>query len=265
MKIRPIYFFLFGWTCGLLGQQSTPSPSAAPLPSGPLLKRMPEYSTWRVTCEGLPVAGDAPRAKESTADGQGKAKDALVIQSSVVKTGSTIFEEEVDAHGQHMQVWHVSGLRITMDPGARTPTVCPDYGGGDIYSVNFTAADFAGLDWVSAETYSGVTKYQGRDCMIFKSNVSPLEGLAQKLEAAAIEQARALGHHVANAVRVPVVAYIDLDTRLPIYAEFGKQKRNYQYGTPLTAPIVLPTQVADPAKDYEQRLHKLSAPASRPF
>ena len=46
---------------------------------------------------------------------------------------------------------------------------------------------------------------------------------------------------------------IDLDTRLPIYAEFGKQKRNYQYGTPLTAPIVLPTQVADPAKDYEQR------------
>ena len=127
------------------------TPGAAPLPSGPLLKRMPEYSTWRVTCEGLPVAGDAPRAKESTADGQGKAKDALVIQSSVVKTGSTIFEEEVDAHGQHMQVWHVSGLRITMDPGARTPTVCPDYGGESI-SIPSTSPPpiFAELDWISA-------------------------------------------------------------------------------------------------------------------
>ena len=77
--------------------------------------------------------------------------------------------------------------------GAAKPLVCPDYGGGDIYSINFAASDFAGLDWVSAKTYSGMAKYQGRDCIVFNSSVSPLEGWQQKLESADIEQARALG------------------------------------------------------------------------
>ena len=152
-----------------------------------------------------------------------------------------------------------------MEPGNADPIVCPDYGGGDIYSVNFTTADFAGLDWISATTYTGTSQYEGRDCIVFSSTVSPLDGHAQKLEEANIRQARALGQNVADAVRVPAVAYIDLETRLPLYAEFGNQKRTYQYGAPLSTPLVLPPKAADPAKAYEHRLQRLSAPAARPF
>jgi hypothetical protein len=154
---------------------------------------------------------------------------------------------------------------IFPEAAAKSALVCPDYGGGDIYSINFAVSDFAGLDWVSAKTYSGMAKYQGRDCIVFKSSVSPLEGLQQKLEAAAIEQARVLGHPMADAIKVPAEACIDLDTRLPLVAQFGGEKRTYQYGPPPRSPLQLPAPLAGPAEAYEHRIEALSAPASRPF
>jgi hypothetical protein len=184
----------------------------------------------------------------------------------VVKTGSTTLEYYVDSGGQRHEVWHVGGLRIILQlVGGAKPLVCPDYGGGDIYSINFAASDFAGLDWISADTYSGMVKYQGRDCIVFNSNVSPLEGLQQRLEAAGIEQARALHHHVAGAVKIPATACIDLDTRLPLFVQFGGEKCIYQYGPAPRALLQLPAQLAGPAEAYEHKIEVLSAPASRPF
>jgi hypothetical protein len=265
MKMKLLSILIFGCAVPLLGQQSAPAPSKAPLPPGPLLKRTPDYSTWSITFQGTPLAGGAPSTNGTSGGRQGQQKGAPVAQLTVVKTGSRILEYYVDASGQRHEIWHIAGIRIMMNlVGDAKPLVCPDYGGGDIESIDFTVSDFAGLDWVSAKTYSGMAKYQGTDCIVFKSNISPLEGWQQKLEAAAIEQARVLGQH-ANAIKIPAVACIDLDTRLPLVAQFGGEKRIYQYGPPPRALLQLPPQLAGPAEEYEHRIEALSAPAARPF
>jgi len=265
MKTRLLCFLLLGCAAPLLGQQAEPKPSMAPMPGGTLLKRTPAYSIWTVSCQGTPVEGEMPAAFGAPSHGKGQQKTAVVTQVTVVKTGSTIVEQQIEADGQQQVIWHVGGFQITMTSGTASPNVSPDSGGDDIYSINFAVTDYAGLDWVSAKTYSGMIKYQGLDCMVFNSTVSPLEGWRQRLETAEIEQARALGHQVPDPVTVPATAYIDLASRVPVFVQFGGEKCTYQYGPAPKAPIHLPQQVADPMKVYDRKIEALSAPASRPF
>jgi hypothetical protein len=236
-----------------------------PLPAGPLLKRAPDYSTWTVTCQGHPLEASAPLKTGTTGEGSHKDKEPVTMFSTVIKTGSTILEQNVDAGGQRHQIWHASGIRVIPVPGSSNPMVCPDYGGGDIVSINFASSDFSGFDWLSQSTYTGIVKYQGNDCIVFNGTVSPLSVREQMEERGFIEQSRALGQSVPDALKVPAVACIDLQTRLPLYAQFGHEKRVYQYGAPPTAPLALPTELAGPVKAYVQKIARLSAPASRAY
>lgn len=274
MKMRFLCILIFGCAAPLLGQQ--PAPSAPPLPPGPLLKRAPDYSTWTVISKGTPVAGGAPATNDTAGGGQDQPQGAPVTQLTVIKTGSTMLEYNVDANGQRHEIWHIAGLRIVVQLGTATPLiipesaaktalVCPDYAGRDIYSINFATSDFAGLDWLSPSTYSGMVEYQGNDCIVFKGTVSPLSEKAQVDERLYIEGERARGRSVPDAVRVPAVAYVDLATRLPVRVQFGGEKCTYQYGPAPRAPLQLPAELAGPAKEYEHRIEALSAPASRPF
>jgi hypothetical protein len=135
----------------------------------------------------------------------------------------------------------------------------------DIYSVNFATADFAGLDWISATTYTGMAKYQGRDCIQFTGEVSPLNPRAREEEAIAIGQAIAFGQPVPQETKVAAVAYIDLETRLPLIVTFGNEKRIYQYGTPPAADLTLPPELANAVKEREKQLKRLSAGPSRAY
>jgi len=276
MKMKLICIFLFGCAAPLLGQQPAPAPTMAPLPPGPLLKRTPDYSTWTITSKGTPLGGAAPAANGTAGGGQGQQQGAPVTQLTVVKTGFTKLEYYIDANGQRHEIWHIAGLRIVVRLGAagpliipesaaKTALVCPDYGGGDIYSINFAASDFAGLDWLSPSTYAGMVEYQGNDCIVFKGSVSPLGQMAQAEEQSYIAGNRAIGRSVPDAVRVPAVAYVDLASRLPVFVQFGGEKCTFQYGPTPRAPLQLPAQLEGPATDYEHRIEALSAPASRPF
>lgn len=240
-----------------------------PLPTGPLLKRAPSYSTWTIAFQGHPVEHADSSTKGATdtpaEEGRNKEKEPTTKVSTVTKTGSTILEQTVDASGQQNQVWHSSGVRIVPVPGSSNPMVCPDYGGGDIMSINFASSDFAGLDWLSQNTYSGMEKYQGVDCIVFKGSVSPLGVRDQIDERAYIEQAKALGQKAPEEAKVPAVAYIDLETRLPLYVQFGNEKRTYQYGPPPSTPLALPSELASAMEEYAKRIKRLSAPPTRAY
>src|SRR6187402_1900442 len=238
-------------------------PTLPPLPPGPLLKRTPDYSTWIVTVEA-PLNLNRPITAKGAAGEEGHEKP-VILKQAAVKTGTTILEQSIDAQGQRHEIWHVSGFRIVKLPGAPSPDVSPEYGGGDIYSINFAVSDFAGLDWISAKTYSGMAKYQGRDCIAFSTSLSPLNARAQEEESIAIEQARAFGQQVPDETKVPAAAYIDLETRLPLLVTYGHEKRIYQYGAPPQEPLAIPPELADPIKQYEGKIKKLSAPAPRAF
>jgi len=266
MKPIAIFCLVLSLIGTLHAQQAAPQPSLPPLPPGPLIKRTPDYSTWTVTYKGQPIEEKAPVKPATTGESEPKdkeAKEPVTMLSSVVKTGSTILEQSVDAAGQRRQVWHVSGIRIVA--GSSNPMVCPDYGSDDIFSVNFASSDFAGLYWVSPATYVGIVKYQGNDCMVFKGSVSPLSERSQIDERENIERAKAFGQSVPEEVKVPAAAYIDLETRLPLFVQFGNEKRFYRYGDPPQAPLALPPELKNSLKAYSQHIQNLSAPASRPY
>ncbi len=266
MKTYYISCLILSIVTTLHSQQAAPQSSVPPLPPGPLLKRAPDYSTWTVTYEGHPTEDKGAVKPSTTGEEKPKGKDAKeapTMLSSVVKTGSIILEQNVDAAGHRNQIWHVSGMRVvTASP---SPVVCPDFASADIFSTNFASSDFAGLYWLSPTTYAGVVKYQGNDCLVFKGSVSPLGEKAQADEQAYITESRSLGLKVPDALRIPAVAYIDLETRLPVYVQFGNEKRIYQYGPAPTQPLTLPPDLAGPVKEYSEKLRRLSAPAARAF
>jgi hypothetical protein len=230
-----------------------------PLPDGPLLKRTPDFAAWNVTDQGNPVAGTG------SSSGNGAAGKQIVAQAKFVKTGSTIFEQSSDATGKLQEIWHINGIRLAKIAGAPTPTICPDFGGGDIFSINFSTSDFAGLDWISKDSYAGIVKYQGKDCILFKGEVSPISLGEQNAQIARIAADKAQGITPEEMVKVPAVAYIDLETRLPVVAVFGSQKRTYQYNSPPTEKLAPPVELTGPLKAYLVRLRRVSAPPSKAF
>ncbi len=249
-------------------QQATPQPSIPPLPPGPLLKRAPDNATWTITCQGHPVEDQEPVKAATSGEEKPKdkeAKEPVTMTSTVVKTGSTILELNTDAQGKRSEIWHVGGLMVMKLPDVKEPIVWPDSGQPYIYLANFAVSDFAGLDWISAKTYTGMAKYQGRACIQFRGDVSPLTPRAREEEAIAIREAKTFGQPPPQELRIPVVAYIDLESRLPLLVMFGKEKRVYQYGAAPVAPLTLPPELADIVKAYEQKIKRLSAPASRAY
>jgi len=265
MKASLTFYLILVFTASLQAQQTTTPSPLPPLPPGPLLKRAPDYSTWTVACQGHPVKGKGPVNRSTTGEEKSKeqeGKEAITITSTVVKTGPTILELNADTDGKRKEIWHIGGLMVMKEPDAAEPIVWPDSVQADINSVNFAAADFAGLDWISATTYSGMAKYQGRDCIQFTGEVSPLNPKAREEEAIAIGQAIAFGQPVPQESKVAAVAYIDLETRLPLVVTFGSEKRFYQYGTPPTAELTLPPELENAVRDRKKQMKRLStAPA----
>lgn len=262
MNYRVLWFLGGMFSAAVLWGQ-TPTPP--PLPSGPLLKRAPENSTWKITVRGQPAASDATSAAKDGTDRQDKSESPVIGQSSVIKTGPIIFEESVDGKGQRIEVWHVSGLRVMKRPDVPRPVVSPEYSGGDIHSVNFAVSDFAGLDWISAKTFTGTAQYQGKDCLVFNENVSPLTARLKEEEIISIDQAKVFGREIPGQRKVAATAYIDIESRLPLLVTFGNEKRIYEYGSPPSAPLQLPADVASQVKEYVMRIKRLSAPPSKSF
>ena len=74
---------------------------------------------------------------------------------------------------------------------------------------------------------------------------------------------KANGYPAPDPIKVAAIAYIDLETRLPLYVQFGDQKRSYQYGAPPQAPLTLPAGLTDALKAYLVHMQKLAAPVPK--
>jgi len=231
------------------------TPQQAVLPSGALLNRAPDYSKWTVVINGSAGSPDMG-SKEKHAP-----TNSL---STLTKAGGIILEQNVDTQGQKEEIWHCKGIRVEKDPKTAAPLISPDRGTGDIYSVDFSQSDFAGLSWVSPKTFAGIEKYEGRDCIVFRDKVSPLTAEYRRQEMSGIAIAQSLGQDMSE-ILVPAIAYIDLQTRLPVLVTFGNQKRVYQYSTIPHDPLTLPPDLAEALKGYGEKLQRLSAPSVRAY
>jgi hypothetical protein len=88
---------------------------------------------------------------------------------------------------------------------------------------------------------------------------------AREEELIAIGQAIAFGQPVPPETKVAAVAFVDLETRLPLIVMFGKEKRIYQYGTPPTADLALPPELANAIKEREKQLKRLTSAPARAY
>jgi hypothetical protein len=251
------YLFIMSALCyvgSLYAQDALP-----PLPEGELLKRTPDNCVWSVTTQGTLAIDEAKAYKKQVSKDN---KTTVSRYSKITKTGSTILEQNVDQQGRAEDVWHVDGLRLTKTSSGIL--ILHGSGGGDIYSINFNSEDFAGLGWISAQTYAGIKKYSERDCIVFMGKVSPLSNRDRADEESIIENLRAQGESVSEAKQIDALAYIDLETRLPLYAEFGPEKRFYQYGGAPATPLSLPNEYAAALNRYAAQLKAVRASAGKP-
>jgi hypothetical protein len=232
--------------------------------------------------------GAAAAALPSEAQSQGAATDAkkpkIIRQESVIKTSPIIYEQLVDDRGRKFERWHSNGVQLLIPAGVASPTVFPDAGGDDIYTPNFGVADFAGLDWISEKTFTGIQKVMGRDCLIFRGEVSPLPTQERREVQLQADRQRLQAETAARSSKkdsstkpapvetamnrlketVPTFACIDLETRLPIVATFGTETRLYQYGTPPQTMLVLPPQLAAALLEYSNRMSNLTRLPAKP-
>ena len=284
MKYYIFFLFALGLALPLAAQQGAqPAPSIPPLPPGPLLNRAPSFCRWTVMDQGAAVASAGTESNSQTAANDAK-KPKVIRQESVTKTGAMVYEQLVDDRGRRFERWHSNGVQILIPAGEPYPIVFPDFGGDDIYTPNYQISDFAGLDWISEKTYSGIQKVMGRDCLIFRGEVSALpteerrevhlqadrerlaaETSARTRKANSPAQASPLETAMERIKEtVPAVACIDLETRLPIAASFGPVTRAYQYGTPPAAMLVLPPQLVAALREYTNRISNLSSLPAAP-
>ena len=188
-----------------------------PLPSGPLLKKMPNYAAWQV----IYVFEVAKASASPTGDGATPPGDAAKAPVSHLPKLLTITQTKpvwhavaVDLSGEKRETWSDGTVRYEV--GATDSEILPisnSVPGNEVRVRNYfgTKGDFPDMDWISAKTYLGTQK--GTAFWVFKGP----EGM---------------------------MAWIDSGTLNPVRWKKGAETRTFQILPEPTSPLVLPPRVA---------------------
>ncbi len=233
-----------------------------PLPAGPLLKRTGEYSAWTVISQNT-AASKSPTDGSAAANTDPSKKDEIPAESRYVKTGDTICEATTNTKGVRQEIWRVAGLRVTIGAD-HAPLVFPDFGGDDIYSVDFKTSDFAGLNWISPTSYAGIQKWQAVIASYSRES-QPVQRHATPGPISRRDYHGRKGRYVGRRHHGSGHGLHRRGNAAPLFAQFGDEKRTYQYGPAPTAAQQLPAELASQVKEYVARIQRLSAPPTRPF
>lgn len=227
------------------------SPPARPTPpAGPLLGPAPEFSAWEIRMiypEETPAVAAANRADNAR----------RLVQVNTTKTGKILHEVSLFADNRQTDLWNNGPMQYEKQTGASYWTArdgrITDRGLTDGKYVAPTATGFHDLDWVGAGSYVGTVAIGGRNCLVCaqtgaeKVNATDAAGWKQQVDA------------------LPVVAYIDAETRLPISLRTGRTVRSYRFGSPPTAMQTLPPDLNAEIKKGEDARTRTNTLAPRPY
>ncbi|MGA3171688.1 MAG: hypothetical protein ABSE62_11830 [Chthoniobacteraceae bacterium] len=190
-----------------------------PLPDGPLLKRAPDNSQWRVIFTYGP--GPIPAGTN------------LVLEADVIKTkpfwNATVIMSDsttIECWGDGNQRYEITPTRpahifketIDVETGV-------DYTPESPFVYCYDKTDFPDFDWVSAKTFIGYDK--SRTYLVFQQSPQSAE-----------------------------FAWIDEKTRLPVLWQKDKEVRQFIYGATPTTRLVLPPNVQKVA-DIDAQIHRV--------
>ena len=246
-----VYSFIIVAASAAWAQEATPPPTIPPLPPGPLLKRAPDFSQWGITYDSpadkAAGHGSAPGKSEA-------AKPKALKEVQVTKSGSVRRVVTVEPDGSRSEVWCKDSVQALVRPEWKYP-VLADNGNKDnpnnSWILDFSKTDFPGCEWVSAGTYKGIQKLNGRECIVFQGQM-----------VAATEDAPA---HPASsedknsgAPQFAVSAYIDIETRFPVRVLSGGEIANYKFGPVLQAMLEIPANIRE-AIEARDKTRKIAA------
>lgn len=263
MKTLTVLSLLLASVPSLYSQQAAPTP-----PQAPLLKRTPDPAQWIITFKAQGPASGSTTAHASGSAAPGGAAPARPKVMIVTKKGNTIDEKLVNENGVTIETWRISGYAVSAING-KDPVLSPSPG-NSFNTTDYSTADFAGFDWISAQNFTGAQEIMGRHCLVFKSKIVTMEpaeiSLLKSIRTNEIieqiareeEAAKAAGNNSTQTqpaapqiapfnlddFKVNVVAYIDDQSRVPVALVYetpnGVVTRTYQFQPPPDSVLVPP-------------------------
>lgn len=260
------------WPMAEASAQSSPEVNANPTPPpGPLVQMYaPKFSSWTITTEkkgavSLDEAGNGEQGKQSNTDASPSARKPetgrKVIQ--VTKTGDLRLIVTTTDTGS-IETWCAKNWQVTKKPEWKEPVVSDGENPDDSAWTDFSSGDFPGFQWLSNSNYLGSVKLKGHDCMVFKDRVQMEKPLARRVFHAPGESNSTPPPVDPESLKVPVIAYIDLETRLPVILVSGDKISTYAFGSPPAAPLVFPPDVKTALMNSVQKFRQMLAAPAKP-
>ncbi|XHR27152.1 MAG: hypothetical protein ACFUZC_14495 [Chthoniobacteraceae bacterium] len=254
MKLIGIVGLILG-TASVVLAQTAPQPNVQF--TGEALARAPEFSKWVVSYgKATPGLGGGDLLPQ----GGGK-----VV---VIKTQSIIRERSTEA-GDKVDKWHIGEVQYTVIPTTKQCVTADlaafqrGVASADYYT-DYSQTDFPGMEWVSEKNYVRSLKYMGRDCLVFQDTLS-LYTAEELKELQKDRNGKKRASFNPADYQIPVLAYVDSQTRLPVLLQRGSELRVYRFAAPPAAMLKPPAEVLQNIKKKTEQDKELSTMPSRPF
>ena len=249
-RLLPRIRLLIAIGCGTLtarAQESAAPTQGVEIASASLLKSAPDFSQWTVSYS-------YPADSKSSV----KIRDGHEpLKVTTTQTKHIIREEAVDAKGRRAEAWYVGSTQYRKAFGdaawyISTPQDNPDRPPDPEYSP-LPPNGFRDWSWVGQSSYVGPIVFEGVTCLVFApSGAAKLDhSNPQRIKEQTSTQ--------------PLVAYVNVETRLPQALRTGDVIRRYQFLPPPTAVQQLSPDLAAQIKKVEEGRARLYQPAPRPY
>ena len=237
--------------CGssLWAEKANPTPAGLP-PGPPIEKRAPAFSQWLITTT---VSGTAALDENANAGGSAaKAPEGpSTTKIMVTKTGNIYRVEHLDEARQLWTVFASGATQIMVWPDRHSSAVLAVSNNPDApnpFTTDFSVTDFPGFEWVAWGKYSEMKSYKGMKCIVFLDQQhvdsdDPSVGEPYKT----------------------VVAYVDVDTRLPVALVDGDEVHIFEWKPAPKGMLSLPPGALAVLQQRQKAEQQMAQHAARPY
>lgn len=238
-----VWVMVLGTVISTHGQ--TKPPLSAQLPPGPLLA-IPDEAQWQVTVSQEKDPANATNSERT-----------VELIKSVAISDNVRHEETKDASGSKLSIWCRGEDEIYKSSSLNQFFFCPP---SDLqHYITNPGKLFPELDWISTSNFIGSKNVNGKPCLVFGDPPS-LITQAQSSELLANET---VDISYFKKSELSKIAYIEQETRLPIYYQEGAGSYVYQFGPVPRSPLVLPEEITAMIKLRDERIKRLSIQPAR--
>ena len=208
-----------------LAVAQSPESKLPPLPPGPILAN-PEYAQWQTVVTSEPSSNTSAANTSKTV-------------TSVIKTKNLRLEVIDNPTIGKVTKWCDGDLQIVSTAKEPGPTLytSPDPDPAHNFFQSYAKSPFPEIAWVSPKSYTGIQKFEGRDCMVFEAK-SPSESTSS-------------------------IAFISIETHLPVCLKKASEVRRYQFSPNPTSMQDFPANIKSIYQMYKQQQKTSTAEPAR--